>query len=337
VLFKMNGAKKASLPVVAIDLGGSKIAAAIISREYQILAREYHPTLASEGVASVINRIATAVKQITASTSTALSQTCGITIAAAGAIDHKRGGTVTLSPNLPGWRDVPLGSIIQERLGSRTWLINDANAAALGEHYLGAGRGVGNLIYLTVGTGIGGAIITNGQLYTGACGSAGEIGHMTIDTNGPRCECGNVGCLETLASGSAIAREAIRRISSGERSSLTELTDGKIADITAREVAIAARQGDPLAGSVINNAAAYLGVGMVNLVNIFNPEMIIVGGGVASMGDLLLNPARQVVKERAFPVSSAAASIVITELGHDAGLLGAAHFAFKQAEAREEA
>jgi glucokinase len=336
VLSRMSGAKKANLPVVAIDLGGSKIAAAIISPEYKILAREYHPTLASEGVASVINRIVAAVKQITASTGTALSQTCGISIAAAGAIDHKR-GTVTLSPNLPSWRDVPLGGIIQERLGSRTWLVNDANAAALGEHYLGAGRGAKNLIYITVGTGIGGAIITNGRLYTGACGSAGEIGHMTIDTNGPRCECGNVGCLETLASGKAIAREAVRRIGSGERSSLAELVNGKIADITAREVAIAARQGDPLAGSVINNAAVYLGVGMVNLVNIFNPEMIIVGGGVASMGDLLLNPARQVVRERAFPVSSATVRIVNTELGHDAGLLGAARFAFKQVEDREEA
>jgi glucokinase len=336
VLSRMSGAKKANLPVVAIDLGGSKIAAAIISPEYKILAREYHPTLASEGVASVINRIVSAVKQITDSTDTALSQTCGISIAAAGAIDHKR-GMVTLSPNLPGWRDVPLRGIIQESLGSRTWLVNDANAAALGEHYLGAGRGVNDLIYLTVGTGIGGAIITNGRLYTGACGSAGEIGHMTIDTNGPRCECGNVGCLETLASGKAIAREAVRRIGSGERSSLAELVNGKIADITAREVAIAARQGDPLAGSVINNAAAYLGVGMVNLVNIFNPEMIIVGGGLASMGDLLLNPARQVVRERAFLVSSAAVRIVTTELGHDAGLLGAARFAFKQVEDREEA
>jgi glucokinase len=336
VLPRMSGAKKTNLPVVAIDLGGSKIAAAIISPEYRILAREYHPTLASEGVDPVINRIARAVKQITATTGTTLSQTCGISIAAAGAIDHKR-GMVTLSPNLPGWRDVPLGGIIQERLGSRTWLINDANAAALGEHYLGAGREVNDLIYLTVGTGIGGAIIIDGRLYTGTCGSAGEIGHMTIDTNGPRCECGNVGCLETLASGKAMAREAVRRIGSGEESSLTELVNGKIANITAREVAIAARQGDPLAGSVINNAAVYLGVGMVNLVNIFNPEMIIIGGGLASMGDLLLNPARRVVRERAFPVSSAAVRIVITELGHDAGLLGAARFAFKQAEDREEA
>jgi glucokinase len=332
----MSSAKKANLPVVAIDLGGSKIAAAIISPEYKLSAREYHPTLASEGVTPVINRIASAVEQITAASGTALSQTRGISIAAAGAIDHKR-GTVTLSPNLPGWRDVPLRDTIQERLGSRTWLINDANAAALGEHCLGAGRGMDNLIYLTIGTGIGGAIIIDGRLYTGACGSAGEIGHMTIDTNGPKCECGNTGCLETLASGRAIARAAIQRISSGERSSLAELTDGKLTNITAREVAIAARQGDPLAASVINNAAAYLGVGMVNLVNIFNPEMIIVGGGVASLGDLLLNPVRQLVRERAFPVSSAAVRIVTTELGRDAGLLGAARFAFEPAEAREEA
>ncbi|MBN1862738.1 MAG: ROK family protein [Dehalococcoidales bacterium] len=331
----MNGAEKASRPVFAIDLGGSKIAVAIISPEYKILAREYHPTLADEGAAPVIDRITAAVKQITAATGTALPQTGGIGIAAAGAIDHKS-GLVTLSPNLPGWRDVPLRALLQERLGSPTWLINDANAAALGEHRLGAGRGVNDLIYLTVGTGIGGAIITNGRLYTGACGSAGEIGHMTIDINGPRCACGNTGCLETLASGRAIAREAIRRLGAGESSSLTGLVNGKTADITAREVAVAAEQGDLLAVSVIDNAAFYLGVGLVNLVNIFNPEMIIIGGGVASLGERLLNPARRLVKERAFPVSSAAVSIVATELGRDAGLLGAARFAFEQAEAREE-
>jgi glucokinase len=325
----MKNAGRANLPVVAIDLGGTKIALGIVSRQYQFLARAHYPTPAEAGVDSVIQRIISAIGQITASANMTSSQLCGISVAAAGAIDSQQ-GIITLSPNLPGWRDIPLGSIIEDRLGIRTWLLNDANAAALGEHHLGADRGVGSLIYLAIGTGIGGAIIIDGKLYTGACGSAGEIGHMTIDTNGPRCECGNIGCLEQLAAGKAIAREAKERLGSGERSALTEAVAGEIENITAKEVAVAAQEGDSLAGEIINSAATYLGIGMVNLVNIFNPEMIVVGGGVAKMGDLLLNPARRVVMERAFPESVAAVRIVTTELGDDAGLLGAAHFAFTQ-------
>ncbi len=325
----MESAGEANLPVVTVDVGGSKIALGIVSRDYRVLVRDDHPTLAEEGVGSVINRIISAVKQLVASCGMTMSQLCGISLAAAGAIYSQR-GIITLSPNLPGWRDIPLGSIIKERLGIKTWLLNDANAAALGEHQFGAGRGVGNLIYLTIGTGIGGAIIIDGKLYTGACGSAGEIGHMTIEVNGPRCDCGNFGCLETLASGRAIAREAKNRISAGGKSALTEAVAGKIEDITAEVVATVAQQGDALANAVIKDVANYLGVGMVNLVNIFNPEVIIVGGGVASVGDLLLEPARQVVMERAFSVSAGAVRIVTAELGNDAGLLGAAHFAFKQ-------
>jgi glucokinase len=326
----MKSTGETNLPVVAVDLGGTKIALGIISDEYRVLAKEHHLTLAEEGVDSVIKRIISAIKQVINSRDMALSQLGGVSLAAAGAIDSQR-GIITLSPNLPGWHDVPLGDIISERLGVRTWLINDANAAALGEHQFGAGSGVDNLIYLTIGTGIGGAIIIDGKLYTGACGSAGEIGHMTIVIDGPRCECGNIGCLETLASGKAVAREAIERISSGERSSLTEITGGKIESVTAKDVAMAAQRGDPLAEDTINNAAVYLGVGMANLVNIFNPEMIVVGGGMANIGDRLLNPARQVVRERAFPVSAEAVRIVAAELGDNAGLLGAACFAFKQA------
>jgi glucokinase len=329
VLLEMKSAGDVNLPVVTIDLGGSKIALGIVSRDYRILAREHLLTQAEEGADSVIKRIISAVRQITASANTALSHLYGVSIAAAGAIDSRR-GIVTLSPNLPGWRDIPLGSIIEERLGIKTWLLNDANAAALGEHHFGAGRGVANLVYLTIGTGIGGAVIIDGKLYTGGCGSAGEIGHMTIDTNGPRCECGNIGCLEQLAAGKAIAREAKKRLGSGERSTLTEAVAGKLETVTAEDVAVAAKKGDSLAVDVINSAATYLGVGMVNLVNIFNPEAIIIGGGVASMGDLLLAPARRMVRERAFPESAAVVRIVTAELGGDAGLLGAAHFAFKQ-------
>ncbi len=322
----MQEIKKRELPVLAIDLGGTKIITAIISNKGQMIAREYCLTLADEGPQSVINRILSAIDHLLSLENIGSSQLGSISIASAGAIDCAR-GLVTSSPNLPGWYDIPLRDIVREKHGVNTFLINDASAAALGEHQFGAGRGVNNLIYLTVSTGIGGGIIINGRLYSGLCGSAGEIGHMTIDVNGPRCNCGNIGCLETLASGTAVAKDAIRRISRGERSSLTEVAEGKIENITAEEVSLAAQGGDSLALEVISKAATYLGIGMVNLVNIFNPEMIIVGGGMSKMGNLLLNPARQVVRERAFSLSAQAVCVVPAQLGDDAGVLGAAVFA----------
>ncbi len=325
----MRETKKSELPVLAIDLGGTKIFAAIISNKGQVIAREYCLTLADEGPEAVIDRILSTIDRLLNQRSINLSQLGSISIAAAGAIDFDK-GLVTSSPHLPGWHDVPLRDIVKEKYRVNTFLINDASAAALGEHYFGAGQGVNNLILLTVGTGIGGGIIINGRLYSGASGSAGDIGHMVIDVNGPRCSCGNIGCLEALVSGTAIAKEAIRRIRRGERSSITEIVGGKVANITAEEVSIAARAGDSLASEVILKAATYLGVGIVNLVNIFNPEMIIVGGGMAKMGDLLLNPARQVVKERAFQLPAQAVQIVPAQLGDDAGVLGAAVFAFQQ-------
>jgi len=317
------------LPVLAIDLGGTKIIAAVISHQGQVMARESYLTSAGEGPQSVIDKILSATDHLLGVSNIELSQLHSISIAAAGAIDFEQ-GVVTSSPNLPGWHDIPLRDMVNRKYRVKTFLINDASAAALGEHQFGVGRGVNNLIYLTVSTGIGGGIIIDGRLYLGPSGSAGEIGHMTIDVNGPKCSCGNIGCLEMLASGTAMAREAIRRISQGEESSLTEMVEGKIGDITAEKVGVSAEGGDSLALEVISQAANYLGVGMVNLVNIFNPEMIIVGGGVAQMGDLLLAPARQAVEERAFQLPAQAVRIVPAQLGDSAGLLGAAVFALQQ-------
>ena len=299
-----------------------------------MIAREYYLTLADEGPQAVVDRILCAVDSLLNSRDIGSYQLDSISIAAAGAINVEK-GLVTASPNLPGWVNIPLRDMIKEKYGIDTFLINDANAAALGEHHFGAGRGVNNLIYLTVSTGIGGGIIINGKLYSGPCGSAGEIGHMTIDVNGPRCSCGNVGCLETLASGTAVAKEATRRISQGESSSLAEITEGKIENITAEKVSMAAQRGDSLALEVISKAATYLGIGMVNLVNIFNPEMIIVGGGMSKMGGLLFEPARKIVKERAFPLSAQAVCIVPAQLGDDSGTFGAAVFAFQQKTGRK--
>jgi len=218
----MQQGKKRKPPVLAIDLGGTKIITALVSDKGEIIARKYCLTLANKGTESVINRILSTVDSFLNLRNMSVRQLNAISIAAAGVIDMEK-GIITRSPNLPGWIDIPLRSIVKEKFQVNTFLINDANAAVLGEHQFGAGKGLKNVILITLGTGIGGGIIIDGQLYFGASGGAGEIGHMTIDVNGPRCSCGNTGCLEMFASGTAIAREAIRRINDGEKSSLTRI------------------------------------------------------------------------------------------------------------------
>ncbi len=325
----MSKTKGQESPVLAIDLGGTKIITAIISRKGEIIARHDYPTLAAEGTQSVIDRILSDIDRLLRESNLNLHQLCAISIAAAGIIDIKN-GIITEAPNLPGWRNMPLKSVVEDKCKIKTFLMNDADAAALGEHRFGAGKGLSNLILLTLGTGIGGGIILNGRLYLGSSGSAAEIGHMVIEASGPKCNCGKNGCLEALVSGTAIAGEVIKRINEGSRSSLIEMVEGKIEEITAANVYLAAINGDSLALDVIARAAYYLGIGVVNLVNIFNPEMIVIGGSVARMGDLLLEPVRRILKEKAFLLLSKSVKIAPAQLGNDAGIFGAAVFAIEE-------
>ena len=320
---------------LAVDLGGTQIRVAIVSHQGEILAKETSPTMAAEGPEPVIDRIQATIEAALETEIGKSSPPANICIAAAGAIDVDK-GIITLSPNLPGWHDIPLRDMVKERCGLETYLINDANAAALGEHRFGAGKGVSDMLFLTVSTGIGGGIIIGGELYSGASGGAGEMGHMTIDTDGPVCTCGNNGCLEQLASGTAMAREAKQRLNNGKQSKLLEMVDGKIDEVTAAQISVAAQAGDSLAQEVVSRAAMYLGIGLASLVNIFNPEMIVIGGSVSKMGSMLFDPAIAVVQDRAFPLLARAVSIVRAQNIDDAGLLGAAVFAFQQGLSQEE-
>jgi glucokinase len=313
---------ESQFPVLSIDLGGTKILAAVVTGG-RVTYKTYTPTLAAEGPQAVVRRINHAISETLEQTGRTLSQISGIAIAAAGAIDTAH-GIVTLSPTMPGFRNIPLVDMVRREFNTKVNIIHDANASALGEHEYGAGKGTRDMIFMTVSTGIGGGIIIGNREYHGTSGAAGEIGHMTIDINGPKCNCGNTGCLEMLASGTAIARETVKRIQSGQKSSLVSMVNGKLEAITAREVGIAAGQGDLLAQEVLDLTATYLGIGLVNLVNIFNPEMIVIGGGVSNLGEQLFGPARKVVSERAFPISAAAVKIVRAELGEDSGVIGAA-------------
>jgi glucokinase len=261
--------------------------------------------------------------------SVAISEICAIGVGVAG-ISNLETGILFTSPNLPGLRDIPLRDIMQEKLGKKTFVINDANAAALGELYFGAAQGAHNFIYITLSTGIGGGIVIDGKIYTGAIGAAGEVGHMTIDDNGPICNCGNRGCWETLASGTALAKEARRRIKEGGKTSILEYTGGDVEKVTAQVIHSAAQQGDSLAKELIAQTGYYVGVGLANLINIFNPELIVIGGGLSNIGDMLLEPAFETAGKRAYKEAFQAVRFASAELGQNSGVLGAAAFALQE-------
>ncbi|OGN98428.1 MAG: hypothetical protein A2Y58_02435 [Chloroflexi bacterium RBG_13_51_52] len=314
--------------VVAVDIGGTKIMVALFSEDGKILAKKTIPTLANEGADAIVERLYSTIKEVLESKSISLREIDAICIACAGSIDTKKGVVETPSPHLPGWAGLPLADIIRDKTGVVTYIINDASAAALGEQRYGVGKDVRNLVLLTLGTGIGGGIIIDGQLYLGARGAAGELGHMTVEAHGPGCGCGNIGCLEILASGTAIEDDAISRLRRGEKSILVTMSEGDFDRITTQMVGKAAQSLDKLSQDVIARAAYYLGVGMVNIVNVFDPEMVVIGGGISGLGEMIIAPGRKMVATQAFSITARTVRIVIGQLGNEAGVYGAAAFAF---------
>jgi glucokinase len=314
---------------LGIDLGGSKILTAVVDRRGEMLSSDESMTPTTKEGEALIQVIVDSAHRALKQAGVAVSGICAVGVGAAG-ISNPEAGILFTSPNLPALRNVLLRDIMQERLGKRTFLINDADAAALGEFYFGAAQGAHNFIYLTISTGIGGGIVIDGKIYTGAIGAAGEVGHMTIDENGPICNCGNRGCWETLASGTALAREAKRQIVGGVRTSILEYAEGDIEKVTAQAIHSAAQQGDSVAKELIARTGYYVGVGLANLINIFNPELIVIGGGLSSIGDMLLKPAFKVAGERAFKEAFQALRFVSAGLGRNSGVLGAAAYAFQE-------
>ncbi len=314
---------------IGIDLGGTKISTALVDAAGRIIGRDYCQTQAAEGRRAVVERMVDAARRVMDEADLAPAQVTAVGVGSPGPIDS-RTGVVTTPPNLPGWKNVPLKQLIEEALGITTFLENDANAAALGEHRFGAGQGVQNMIYVTASTGIGGGLILNGQLYSGTTGAAGEIGHITVLPWGPYCGCGNRGCLEALASGTAIAREGRELVRRGVPTLIAELAAGDPELVTARLVAEAADKGDIEAQEILAEAMTYLGVGMASLVNLFNPELIVIGGGLTKMGERLFGPVRRAIERRAFPPAARAVRVVPAALGDDVGVLGAVAAAIAQ-------
>ena len=312
--------------VVGVDFGGTHLRAALIDREGNILKRIKRKTMAHLGAEVVFDRIADAVRDAADGLKEG-DLLVGVGVIAPGPLDPFK-GIVFYAPNLK-WKNVPLVDELQDRLGCPVFAGNDANLAALAEHRYGAGKGLTDIIYMTISTGIGGGIIINNKMLLGSNGQGAEVGHMPIMPEGPLCGCGQRGCVESVASGPNIARIAKERLQHGVPSLLQE-HEG---DITAKEVVQAAEQGDRLALELLNQAGSYIGLALASLVHIFNPQRFIFGGGVSNAGDLLFNPIRHALKWRTMPSYHGTFDIVPAELGDNVGLLGAAALAFARVDA----
>ncbi len=306
--------------IIGVDLGGTRVRAVLTDGSGKFLARTEKLTKAYKGKAYVIDRIVEVVNTIMDGADH--SQIVGLGLGAPGPT-NPHSGMVYSPPNLPGWTNVPLGEILEDRLKIPAYIGNDATLAALGEYTFGAGKDYRYLVYITVSTGIGGGIIDNGRMIEGAKGAAGEIGHMTIEPFGPRCNCGNQGCLEVLASGTGIRRRALEMLESGRKSLLTELSGGDLKKVDAMLVDQAARLGDQASIELIEQTAVYLGIGITNLLHLLNPEIIVFGGGVANSGDLMMQIITEEVNRRAMPIFRENLKLVSTNLGGDVGLYGA--------------
>ena len=307
--------------IVGIDIGGTNLVAGTVAEDgSELLGLVSEPTLPEQGADAVLERIARLARASMAAASG--KEIIGVGIGSPGPLDTKR-GIVLLTPNL-GWKNFPVRDRIGTMLGLPAALDNDANCAVYGEWWRGAARGARYVVGLTIGTGIGGGIVLDGAIYHGASDSAGEIGHTTIDPSGRRCKCGNYGCLEAYASGPAIAARAVEGIGASAETSLPSYVNGDLSQITAQVVYEAAHDGDAYALEVVRDTAKFLGAGVANIVNIFNPQVVVICGGVTLAGAKLFVPLESEVRRRAFKPAVAACRIVPGELTGTAGVYGAA-------------
>jgi glucokinase len=319
-----NRTAKASPYTVGVDLGGTKILAAVVDRKGRIVAEEKLKTRARQGPATVIERMVETAHRAVRKAGVEWHDVLGVGVGAPGPMDPDA-GVVYNPPNLPGWDEVPLGPRMSEALGVPVFVENDVNLGTLGEHALGAGQGTRDMVGIFVGTGVGGGLILDGQLRSGARHAAAEVGHMIVLADGPVCGCGKRGCLEAVASRTAIERDIHLGIAAGRESLVPDLLKGS-GRLSSGVLAEALRRGDSLVAEVVGRAQWYLGLLTASIVNLVDPEMIVFGGGVVeALGEEFLVPIRCTARQYFIQQSGAdKVRIVTAKLGDHAGVLGAA-------------
>ena len=306
---------------IGVDVGGTNVKIALVDLDGKIAYSNTVPTRAEMGYEAGVNNIKQAIKDIMQESNQSSKTIEAIGFGLPGQIDYLEGVVISLL-NIPGWVFISLSKMIVDEFQIPTKLDNDVRCAALGELNFGAGKGCENLICITVGTGIGSGIILNGKLVRGAANAAGEIGHIKMQMNGgPLCGCGDYGCFEAFASGPAIVTMAKEYISGGKSAKYKEMaTDGII---TPYIVAQAALQGDTVSIQIFKQIGKIIGIGLASVVNLLNPEKIIIGGGVADAGEILLEPIRQTIQDRAMPIQANSVKVVPVQLANAAGVIGA--------------
>lgn len=312
-------------PAIGVDIGGTTFLVAAVDTNGQIVASQDHDTRAADDPQILLDRIIVAVREVLAEAGWSVNDIAGVGMGIPGLHDRERGVVLT-SPNLK-WHNLPVSAKIGQALSTQVKMDGDVRVAAIGERYFGAAGGCDNFIFITLGTGIGSGIFIGGKLYRGPAGYAGEVGHQTIVENGPQCGCGNYGCVEALAGNGGIVRRALQALEQQSAPILLQEVAGDTSKITPAVLHRAALQGCELSRRVLEDTGRYVGTAMANLVNVLNPEMIIVGGGVARAGEMILGPLRDTVKQRAMGPGAAMVEVVPATLGPRAGVIGAAAMA----------
>jgi glucokinase-like ROK family protein len=313
--------------VAGIDVGATSIDLGIADFSGRLLVRHAEPASVKDGPIRILGRVCSLLEKMLQENNLDAAQLHGIGIGVPGPVDFSLGILVS-PPIMPGWDRYPIIETIHQWFPSSNVVVdNDVNVMALGEIYQGSGKGIDNLIFIKIGTGIGAGIVCEGKIYRGASGCAGDIGHICVDKNGPICHCGNKGCLEAMAAGPAIAERALQAAQAGKSSIIMNLYEKNGHILQAEDVGNASREGDALAIEVIRESGQYIGDVLAGLVNYYNPEMIVIGGGVSNLGNLLLSTIRQAVLHRSLPLATRDLQIVFSDIGQATGVIGAINLA----------
>ena len=315
---------------VGVDLGGTKILSGVFRNSLECVGTAKLSTKSQRGVPAVIERVARCVREALDEADLPLKQVAGVGVGAPGAVNFAE-GRVIFAPNMEGWKDVPLKKRLEKQLGLPVFIENDCNIAALGVHVAELKAKPRSLIGIFVGTGIGGGLIINGNLYAGFNHTAGEIGHMVLDVNGPKCGCGNKGCFEALASRTAIFQQIKAGVKDGAKTLLTDMLGDHLDDLRSGDLRKAIRRGDKFVAQIVEDAAEYIGIGVANLVNLFSPEVVVLGGGVMeALADEMMSIIVKTARDYAMPGTMKGVEIIASKLGDAAGITGAAVLARRE-------
>jgi len=318
--------------VVGLDLGGTKILAGVFDHSLACVATSKLSTKSQRGPTKVIERIARCIGDAVDEADLSLKQVAGVGIGAPGAVDFDA-GTVIFAPNMEGWKDVPLKKDLEKLLGIPVFVENDCNISALGVYAAELKSKPRSMVGIFVGTGIGGGIILDGKLYSGFGHTAGELGHMVLEVSGPKCGCGNKGCFEALASRTAVFQQIKAGIKDGEKTMLTDMLGDDLEDLRSGDLRKAVRRGDKFVDKVIDGAAEYIGIATANIINLLNPEVVVLGGGVIeALADEMMGVIIETAQDYAMPGSMKGVEIIASKLGDSAGITGGAVLARRHAK-----